>query len=122
MITAADLVPRLVRLMWLASAILVGLLGWLLFAISDWPQERIAGVVLLAVALLGTIASALPGLTGITPRRLGLAVSGVFLLGGVVASLVMVSGPAGAGDLLLVLGVPAACSAVTGWIALSRPA
>jgi hypothetical protein len=107
---------------WLASAAVTGLLGYLLFAVSDHPEERTAGGLLLAVAVLALVAVALTRRGAPHARRSSLAASAVAAAGGLTAALVTAAGPAGAGDLGLVGGVPLACAAVTALLALgARP-
>jgi hypothetical protein len=43
-------------LAWVCSSLAVGVLGWLLFAISERRQEALAGWVLLGLAALGVVA------------------------------------------------------------------
>ena len=103
---------------WLASAAAVGVLGYLLFAVSDWPHERTAGGLLLGVAVLGLVASARTRRDAADPRRSSLVASAVVAVGGLAAALVAAGGPAGAGDLWLVGGVPLACAGLTALLAL----
>lgn len=102
----------------LVAAAVVGVLGWLLFAVSDWSPERTAGAVLLVAAALGLAAGATGLSAGARARPLALAGAAVLVLAGVVAALVVAGGPAGAGDVVLVLGVPAVCGLVLGLLAL----
>jgi hypothetical protein len=104
---------------WLASAAAVGGLGYLLFAVSDWPHERTAGGLLLGVAVLGLVASARTRRDATDPRRSSLVASAIVAVGGLAAALVAAAGPAGAGDLWLVGGVPLACAGLTALLALS---
>jgi hypothetical protein len=107
---------------WLVSATLTGLLGYLLFAVSDHPEERTAGGLLLGVAVLGLVAVALTRRSAPDARRSSLAASAVAAVGGLAAALVAAGGPAGAGDLGLVGGVPLGCAVVTALLALAvRP-
>jgi hypothetical protein len=107
---------------WLASAALTGLLGYLLFAVSDHPEERTAGGLLLGVAVLGLVAVALTRRGAPNARRSSLAASAVAAVGGLTAALVAAGGPAGAGDLGLVGGVPLGCAVVTALLAVAvRP-
>jgi hypothetical protein len=103
---------------WLASAAAVGVLGYLLFAVSDWPHERTAGGLLLGVAVLGLVASARTRRDAAEPRRSSLVASATVAVGGLTAALVAAAGPAGAGDLWLVGGVPLACAGLTALLAL----
>ncbi|SHN83214.1 hypothetical protein SAMN05660350_03396 [Geodermatophilus obscurus] len=103
---------------WLASAAAVGGLGYLLFAVSDWPHERTAGGLLLGVAVIGLVASARTRRDAADPRRSSLVASAIGAVGGLAAALVAAARPAGAGDLWLVGGVPLACAGLTALLAL----
>ena len=102
---------------WLASAAAVGVLGYLLFAVSDWPHERTAGGLLLGVAVVGLVASPRTRWNAADPRRSSLVASATVAVGGLAAALVAAAGPAGAGDLWLVGGVPLACAGLTALLA-----
>ncbi len=107
---------------WLASAAVVGGLGYLLFAVSDHAHERTAGGLLLGVAVLGIVAAALTRRGAPQARRSSLTASAASALGGLAAGLVATGGPAHAGDLGLVAGVPLVCAGVTALLALrARP-
>ena len=107
---------------WLTSAAAVGALGYLLFAVSDWPHERTAGGLLLGVAVLGLVAAVLTRRDAPRPRRSSLMTSAAVAVGGLTAALIAAGGPAGAGDLGLVGGVPLVCAAITALLALgARP-
>lgn len=107
---------------WLASAAATGLLGYLLFAVSDHAEERTAGGLLLGVAVLGLVAVALTRQGASNSRRSSLTASAASAVGGLTAALIAAGGPAGAGDLGLVGGVPLVCAAVTALLALgARP-
>jgi len=106
---------------WVCSSLAVGVLGWLLFAISDWNQDRLAGLVLLGLAVLGMIATA--AVASNRRRALTLTFSlmagGAFVVAGVTAVvLVMARGNSFAGDLLLIGGIPAVGGLVTGLLGL----
>ncbi|SFP70454.1 hypothetical protein SAMN05660464_3996 [Geodermatophilus dictyosporus] len=103
---------------WLASAGLVGALGYLLFAISDHAHERTAGGLLLGVAVLALVAGSLTRRGAPDARRTSLTASAAAAVGGLAAGLVAAAGPAGAGDLWLVSGVPLACAGATALLAL----
>ena len=80
---------------WLASAALTGLLGYLLFAVSDRPEDRTAGGLLLGVAVLGLVAVALTRGGAPNARRSSLAASAVAAVGGVLADLTEAHGAYG---------------------------
>ncbi|MEX5721760.1 hypothetical protein [Geodermatophilus maliterrae] len=103
---------------WLASAAVVGVLGYLLAAVSDWSHERTAGGLLLGVAVLGLVAAALTRRGTPQARRSSLIASAAVAAGGLAAGVVATGGPAGAGDLGLVAGVPLVCAGVTALLAL----
>ena len=102
---------------WVVSAALTGLLGHPLFAVSDHPEERTAGGLLLGVAVLGLVAVALTRRSAPNARRSSLPASAVAALGGLAAALVAAGGPAG--DLGLVGGAPLGCAVVTALLALA---
>ena len=107
---------------WLASAAVVGGLGYLLFAVSDRAPERTAGGLLLAVAVLGLVAAALTRRGAPRARRTSLSASATAAVGGLAAGVVAAGGHAAAADLGLVTGVPLACAVVTALLApRSRP-
>lgn len=89
------------------AAVVVGVLGWLVFAVSDDGADRVAGAVLLACAVLAAVAAVPAGY-----RALRLLGSGALVLGGVVAA--VLGAGTGAGDLLLIGGVPVAAGILAG--------
>ncbi len=103
---------------WLASAVVTGVPGYLLFAISDWPAERTAGGLLLGVAVLGLVAAALTRRGAPGARRFSLTASAAAAVGGSAAAAVAAEGPAFAADLALVGGVPLVCAGITALLAL----
>jgi len=106
---------------WVLAALSVGVLGWLLFGISDRPDDRVAGVVLLGAFLLGAVTAAAVLRYGYQARWLSLVTSAVFVLGGAaVAVLLSADGTPAASDLLLLGGTPVACGVATGLLALGR--
>jgi hypothetical protein len=105
---------------WLLAAFVVGGLGVLLAAVSDWRDDHVAGWILVAIALLGG-ATAVVLLGGRPAWRLSLMVSVVFLVGGVVAAAVTtLDGAWFRSDLLLIAGIPVAAAVVTGLLAVLR--
>ena len=95
-VTSGSGFPRVtLGVVWVLAALVVGVLGWPLNRGSDWPDDRVAGGVLL----------------------------GAFLLAGAaVAVMLSAFGPSFASDLLLFGGLPVACGVVTGLLALRRVA
>lgn len=107
---------------WLASAAGTGVLGYLLFAISDHAHERTAGGLLLGVAVLGLVAAPLTRRGAPGARRSSLTASAASAVGGVTAAAVAAGGPAFPADLALVGGVPLVCAGITALLALGvRP-
>lgn len=103
---------------WLFAAVATAVLGWLVFALSDRGGGRLVGVLLLAVAGLGAVAGVVL-LSGRPARRLSLASSVVFVLGGLLVAVVaLVDGRMFATDVLLCAGVPLAAGVLTGLAAL----
>jgi hypothetical protein len=111
--------PRTVLgVVWLLAALLVGCPGLLISAMSDWQDERVAGWVLIVLALFGG-ATAVMLLGGKPARPLSLVVSAVFLIGGVAAALAMTADGVWFGiDLLIFGGVPIVAALTTGLLAL----
>jgi asparagine N-glycosylation enzyme membrane subunit Stt3 len=114
--------PRLaVGLAWVCSSLAVGVLGWLLFAISERNPDRLAGLVLLGLALLGLVAA---GAVVSNRRRaltltFSLAASGAFVITGIAAVVIVAAqGDSFAGDLLLIGGIPVVGGMVSGVLGL----
>lgn len=101
---------------WLVASLVVGVLGWLLFAVSDHQPERTAGVVLLAAAVLGALttvvvlrgrgSSPLPTVTSVAFAVAGVASAALLLLAGDGRTVFVV-------DVLLAGGVPALAAVMT---------
>jgi len=110
--------PRVaLGLAWACSSLAVGVFGWLLLAISDWSQDRFAGLVLLGLAALGVISTAAVASNRRRDLTLtfSLMASGAFVVAGVAAAvLVMARSNSFVGDLLLIGGIPAVGGLVTG--------
>jgi peptidoglycan/LPS O-acetylase OafA/YrhL len=110
--------PRVaLGLAWTCSALATAVVGWLLFAISERDGDRVAGGILLGVAALGLLAALAVASNKRRAQTLGfsMAVSVVFVVGGIVAAVVAVAGGNPfAGDLLLIGGVPVVGGVVTG--------
>src|SRR4030095_15514247 len=109
--------PRVaLGLAWTCSALATAVVGWLLFAISERDGDRVAGGILLGVAALGLLAALAVASNKRRAQTLGfsMAVSVVFVVGGIVAAVVAVAGGNPfAGDLLLIGGVPVVGGVVT---------
>jgi hypothetical protein len=104
-------------LAWACSTLAVGVVGWLLVAISDRRQEAVAGWVLLGLAALGLVAT----IAVVSNRRraatltFAMVASVAFVVGGVVAAiLVATQENAFLADVLLVGGLPVIGGLVTG--------
>lgn len=105
---------------WVVAALVVGALGWLLFALSEDASARAGGGVLGAVALLGGATAAVL-LGGRPARRLALAASGAFVLAGVLVAAAELLGADPFGrDALLLGGVPVLVGVLTALPALRR--
>jgi hypothetical protein len=103
---------------WLLASLIVCLLGSLVSALSDWPGDRLAGSILIVVALFGA-GTAYLLLRGNPARRLSLIVSAVFVIGGVATGLAMMAdGVWFVIDLLIFCGVPIVAALITGLLAL----
>jgi len=121
-VTAGPGFPRVaLGLAWVCSSLAVGIPGWLLFASSDWREDRLAGLVLLGLAILGVVAASAVA----SNRRRALTLtfsivaSGAFVVAGAVAViLVVVNGNSFVGDLLLIGGIPAVGGLVGGLLGL----
>jgi len=102
-------------ILWAVAAVAVGALGWLWFALTDRPDARVAGYVLLAVAVIGAVASVAVLTRQASARRVSLAASALFVVGGFVAAvLAAANGGTFLADLLLLGGLPIVAGVVTG--------
>jgi hypothetical protein len=117
-ITAGRGFPRLaLGLAWLASALAVGAIGWLLVAITDRRGDSLPGWLLLGLAALGLVA-----LAGVVSNRhrdvtlsFSMVASAAFVLVGMAAVILAVArGGSFVDDLLLVGGIPVVAGLVTG--------
>jgi hypothetical protein len=115
--------PRLaLGLAWLVASLAVGVLGWLLFAVSDRPDDAPLSWLFLGAAgfgLIAAVAVASNRRRGVT-LRWSVIVSGLFVLVGILAVVTMaiVSDSTFVSDLLLLGGVPLAGGLVTGVLGL----
>lgn len=105
---------------WALAALPAGALGWLLFAMSDRPDGRAAGGVLLGVFLLGALTAAVL-FFGYRARSLSLVTSAVFVLSGAAMAVVLAAeSKIFTSDLLLLGGIPVAGGVATGLLAFRR--
>ncbi len=106
--------PTALGVLWILSALVVGGLGWLWFALTEEPDARIAGWLLLAIAVLGAITAIAVIARGESSRPLSLLASAVFVVGGVAAAvLAAVNGGSFLSDLLLLGGLPIVAGVAT---------
>jgi hypothetical protein len=104
-------------LAWVCSSLAVGVLGWLLFAISERRQEALAGWVLLGLAALGVVAvcAVASNRRRASTLAFSIAASGVFVIAGIVLAIaVAAQGNTFVSDVLLVGGVPVLSGLVSG--------
>jgi len=104
-------------LAWVCSVLATGVVGWLLFAISERDGDRVAGGILLGLAVLGLVAAVAVASNKRRAQTLGfsMAASVVFVVGGIVAAVVAAArGNPFGGDLLLIGGIPVVGGVVTG--------
>jgi hypothetical protein len=106
---------------WLVTALVVGPVGFLLYALSERSGDRVLGVVLTAAAVLAGGTAALVAGTGAAARPWSLALSGACVVLGVVAAAVAVTGTASFFADVLLLGLPPIVGGLlTGALALRR--
>jgi hypothetical protein len=115
--------PRLaLGLAWLIASLAVGVLGWLLLAVSDRRDDAAPGWLLLGAAVLGLVAGgAVASNRGkIWTLTWSLVVSAVFVVAGAAAVGIAVAGSDAVfvSDLLLFGGVPVVGGLVTGVLGL----
>lgn len=90
-----------------------------MFALSERPDGRVTGGILLGVAVLGAVTAAT--VTMYRARWLSLVTSAVFVLGGLTAVAITAAGGSWfVSDLLLLGGIPVAAGIVTGLFCLCR--
>lgn len=117
---------RLLACLWLLSAAVIALPGWLLYVLSEGDGGRLAGAGLSIVAALALLTGAYVWVAGGRARPVSLGMSALIALAGAAA----VAGLSADGyvfgrDALLVGGVPAAAAAVTAataFVTCRRPA
>jgi len=111
-------------LAWVFSSVAVGVIGWLLVAISDRRQDAVPGWLLLGLTMLGVVAA---GAVASNRRRattlafLVLAAGGFVIIGIAAALVASARGDSIAGDLLLIGGVPVVGGLVCGRRRTRRP-
>ena len=106
--------PTALGVLWILSALVVGGLGWLWFALTEEPDARIAGWLLLAVAVLGALTAVAILARGSSSRPLSLVTSGVFVVGGIAAAaLAAMNGGSFLTDLLVLGGLPIVAGVAT---------
>jgi hypothetical protein len=117
--------PRWARitlaLVWACSSLAVGVLGWLLFAISDRREVGGAGIVLLVLAALAAVVAGAVAAARLAARTLtaSLVLSAAFVVAGIaVAAFVAAGTDAFAADLLLIGGIPVVAGVVSGVLGL----
>jgi len=106
--------PTALGVLWILSALVVGGLGWLWFALTDEPDARIAGWLLLAVAVLGAITAVTILARGRPNQPLSMLTSAVFVVGGIAAAvLAAVNGGSFLSDLIILGGLPIVAGVAT---------
>ena len=106
---------------WLVTALVVGWVGFLLYALSERSGDRVLGVVLVAAAVLAGGTAAVVAGRGAAARPWSLALSGAFVVLGVVAAAVALTGTASFFADVLLLGLPPIAGGLaTGAFALRR--
>jgi membrane associated rhomboid family serine protease len=109
----------LLGIAWLAAALAVGVVGWLLFALTERASDRGTGAALVTAALVAAMTGVAVLVAGSRVRLLSLVTSGVLVGAGIVAVTVLAyGGDPALTDALLVGGVPALAGIVTGLLAL----
>lgn len=113
---------RTLGILWIVATLWVVALS-LLLPLSDWPTERFAGLVMLALAVLGAASAVGVLRTGRRARRLSLVSSAAFVIGGVAtAVIVSLDGTVFLSDMVMIGGVAALGGLVTGIVAARSPA
>jgi hypothetical protein len=115
--TARSAVP--LGLAWFVTALVVGPIGFLLFALSDGAGDRALGLVLAAAGVVAVVAGAVVLASGV--RTWSIVLSGGFVVLGVVAAgVVLTATPSYVEDALLLGLPPVVGGVVTGLLALRR--
>jgi hypothetical protein len=91
---------------WSITALVSGWVGFLLYALSERSSDRLLGAVLVGAAVLAAVAAASVLTAGGAARPWSLALSGTFVVLGVVAAVVVLTGTAAFVADALLLGLP----------------
>jgi len=106
---------------WFVTALVVGLVGFLLFALSEGSGDRLLGAVLAGAGVLAGATGATVLASGDVVRPWSLALSGSLVVLGLVAAAVTLSStPSFVADVVLLGLPPLVGGAVTGVLALRR--
>ena len=106
---------------WSVTALVVGAVGLLLYALSERSGDRLLGIVLTGAGVLAALTGAAVLATGRVARPWSLALSSGLVVLGVVAAGVALTGTASNASDALVLGLPPVVGGlVTAALALSR--
>jgi len=106
---------------WFVTALVVGLVGFLLSALSDGSGDRLLGAVLAGAGVLAGATGATVLASGDVVRPWSLALSGSLVVLGLVAAAVALSStPSFVADVVLLGLPPLVGGAVTGVLALRR--
>ena len=106
---------------WFVTALVVGPVGFLLFALSEGSSDRLLGVVLAAAGVLAGVTGATALASGEVVRPWSLALSGgLVVLGLVAVGAVLTGTPSFVQDALLLGLPPLVGGAVTAALALRR--
>ncbi len=106
---------------WFLTALTVGPVGFLLFALAEASGDRVLGLVLVGAGVLAAVAGAARLAAGSAVRPWSLALSGGLVVLGVVAAGVALTGPGSFVADALLLGLPPVVGGLlTGALALRR--
>lgn len=106
---------------WFITALVVGPVGFLLFALSEGSGDRLLGLVLAGAGVLSGVTGGAVLASGDRVRPFSLALSGALVVLGLVAAGVVLTGTAAFVSDALLLGLPPAVGGVlTGLLALRR--
>jgi hypothetical protein len=106
---------------WSVTALVVGPVGYLLYALSERSLDRTLGLVLVGAAVLAGLTAAALRSTAGRARPWSLAVSAALVGLGVVAAVAVLTGPAPFVSDALLLGLPPVLGGLlTGALALRR--
>ena len=106
---------------WFVTALVVGPVGFLLFALSEGSGDRALGLVLAAAGVLAGVMGATALASGEVARPWSLTLSGALVVLGLVAGGAVLTGTPSFVEDVLLLGLPPLLGgAVTGALALRR--